>query len=273
MRMKRTAAIGLIGAALGLLVLPAAAAAVQPEARVAISTTVDPARARPGDAIMQLAEVTNTGQLGLLRLVAQLDARAGCTTVIEVLPPRQTTTVACAATAYPGHPVLTATVRGSSPLGGALYARATTAVTFPAPAQRPRIRSSPPPESEPEPTPTSSALPPAPRPEPSSARARPSPPRPPARAAPSRHRANPTPPAAPPAPPRGATAHGEPRQAPATAAPVVAAAAPAPVRAPLPDTAARPLANPTRTAAVIAVLGVTIMTMTVGAFTAALRVR
>jgi len=262
MRTKGTAAIGLVAAGLGVMLLPSAAAATQPEARIAVSTTVDPGTARPGQVITQLAEVTNTGALGLLRLVAVLDAAPGCATIIQVLPPGQVTTVACTGTASTGHSVLTAVVRGSSPLGGALYARATTRVALPVPVSPRR--------SVPVPSPTEA--PPWPTVEPSP-RAPPEAARPPERAParPGAHpRALPRPaPRHPAATPPRPVARPEPSAAPRAAAPPRPVAARAVAR----SAQVGPMATPARTAAVVAVLGVMVMTVSVGAFTAALRPR
>jgi hypothetical protein len=280
---KEAAAIAMVAAVAGLICLPAAAnGAPLEEVRIAISTSVDPPHAHPAEPITQLARVTNTGSRGLQQLIVELDARPGCSALIMVLPPERTATVTCAGTASTTHTVLAATVHGSSPIDGVIYARAVAhidLVTLPGPPRpQPRspssTRGSPPQRSAPPATRTAPANPAAPVPAAPVPRAATAPRAAPAApAAPASQAAPAVRAAAPPIPP--------PRDASRPAPPVLEPtantgrpASPATARLPHRHTARRgPLAAPARYAAVVGLLGVTVMTISVGALTAALRVR
>jgi hypothetical protein len=257
---KKAAAIAMVAAIAGLICLPAIAnGAPLEEVRISVSTTVDPPHARPAEPITQLARVTNTGSRDIQQLIVELDVGPGCRALIMVLPPDQTATVTCVGTASVLHTLLSATVRSSSPIDGAIYARAVVHIDLLA---------------LPDPLfPTSgNPLPPRTPPVPQAAPAAPAAPAPPAA---------PAAPAAPALPRAAAPPVSLPRAASRPAAP-----APGPTANTGPSASratarlsrrhgARkgPLAEPARYAVVVGLLGVTVMTVSVGALAAALRVR
>ena len=266
---KKAVAIAMVTAIAGLICLPAAAnAAPLEEVQIAVSTTVDPPHARPAEPITQLARVTNTGSRGLQQLIVELDARPGCRALIMVLPPGRTATVTCVGTASVLHTVLSATVRGSSAIDGEIYARAVVHIdllALPDPLL-PQPRSPSPTSGNPLP----SMTPPVPQaaPAPPAAPAAPAP-----QAAPAAPAAPALPPAAPPmSPPRAASRPAAP--APEPTANTGPSASRTTARLPRRHSARKgPIAEPARYAVVVGLLGVTVMTVSVGALAAALRVR
>lgn len=245
---RTTTALLLAGTVLGLLPPGDPAPPPLPRAALAVTTSVSPAAAAPGDPITQTARVVNTGEVVLVGVVVELDAAPRCRSVAVVLPPGRSSTASCTGPA--GRTVLTASARGLVTPGPWVVATASVQLRTPDPAPAPDPGPVAPPAAAP--APAGRAGPPPPRPAVPPA---PVPAAPPARAA--------TLPAPPPAPvPPAGPAAGP---APAEPAPVPPRRRPAP--------AAGPAAVPVRTAAVVAVLGVLVMTVTAGALSAALRIR
>jgi hypothetical protein len=240
----------------GALAVAAAGPAVAADAppRIVVTTSVSPADAGPGSAVTQTVQVANNGDGAAALLLVTGDLAPGCRWTYTVLLPRQARSATCSGVVGPGVTRLTISVSGRTRGGDPVQASGSVQLRAPEPA-----RAGPAP-----------AAPPAPAPAPAQAPAPiPAPVQAPAPAQPGRQ------PAAPAAP-----------RAPAVEASRAASAAPAaPTTSPAPRPAVQrrpsvrpvrqegPLSAPGRTAAIVAVLGVFVMTVSVGAISAAVRVR
>lgn len=243
----RGLALGTAMAAAGLLGLPTTALAapsdLSGEGAIAVETEVAPAVPLPGEPIVQTAKVINTGSALLTRVVVQLDAGPACRWVLPVLASGQEMTLTCADVADTAATVVKARARGTTGLGRVVQATAGVRIDVAIPAREPA----------------------APRPPPAPGPATPPPAVVPA--APDVLVAPVPAPVPPPAPPPGAPPAAVPAALPAAL--LVAAVEPTV------QTVGRtgPLANPARTAGIIAIVTVMVMTAAVGALGGTVRVR
>lgn len=249
----RGLALGVTMIAAGVVCLPAAAFAAQSapsgEGEIVVETSVTPALPVPDEPIVQTARVVNTGSALLTRIVVQLDAGPACRWVLPLLTGGQDVTLTCPDVARRANTVLKARARATTELGHVVQATAAVRIEFALPAQDeaavpPRAESAPP---------IAPALAPAPV-EPTVAAA--------------------SPVAAVPAP--SAPAAGAPPSAPAAGSPPSSTAATTiAMMQPTVRTVGQtgPLATPARTAGVLAILAVVVLTVAVGSIAGAIRVR
>lgn len=103
--------------------------------QLSLYTATDPAAARPGERIVQTANVTNTGDAALFGAVVTLDS-GPCREVLGLLEPSRTKSVSCTGTA-PADGRVTARVLGMTHIG--TVAAADTAAQVAEPAERPSV--------------------------------------------------------------------------------------------------------------------------------------